>query len=565
MSRMIRVATTQFETGKDKDRVLSEMLQLIDEGAAQAAQLVHFQECCNYPTSYDNREEAWEHAITIPGPMFDAIAARAKQHGIHISFNAAVRGAFPEAWMTNHLIGPDGQHIGSNKKQILMWIERDAFMPSNEENLVFDTSIGRIGLLSCMDGLIPETSRTLACQGADIILNSLCSNGLDEAHLHIPARAAENGIYMISANRIGDMVKGADLDRLISESGMDRETVRGAGESQIVGPQGQVIARATREDFGLTFADIDLDLVENSARLRHRRPDLYAVLADDNATLAGLIAGRPEAGTVDIATLVPDPNSFVNMLRQSITLIETCDAGFVVLPELFAWQPDTLTVGQELDAEIALARDALVRAAEHFDVYIAAGIPEVVDGGLVNTAVLIGPDGILGSYSQVHVDPALGWAAPGDGFPVFDLPFGRVGLLLGEDLIYPEAARVLARNGVDLIACPATWRSEWQYALMLTERAAENHVTIAAAGRADSPAPAPGIIVTTPVVYRFPETMEVNNPDRFVAPAISGTFSASIDLSSNRDKRLMGSTDLIMDAQPSLYGRLIATSAMELS
>ena len=54
------------------------------------------------------------------------------------------------------------------------------------------------------------------------------------------------------------------------------------------------------------------------------------------------------------------------------------------------------------------------------------------------------------------------------------------------------------------------------------------------------PTPAPGTIVTTPVVYRFPETLEVNNPDRFVASEMTGLFTARIDLAANRDKRADG-------------------------
>ena len=295
--RKIRVATAQFRTGKDVDRVLQGMLMLIDEAAANDARLVHFQECCNYPTSYDDREHAWRAAITIPGPMFDAIAAKAREHRMYVSFNAAVRGPFPKAWMTNHLVGPDGQRIGGNSKQILMWIEREAFSPAEREGEVYDTELGRIGLLSCMDGLIPETARVLAVKGADIILNSLCSNGLDEAHTHIPARAAENGVYVIAANRIGDMVQGADLQRLIDAAGMDREKVKGAGESQIVGPEGEVLARATRDGFGLVYADIDLGRVARGARLAHRRPECYGLLTAPNESLAALWQDRPEAGS----------------------------------------------------------------------------------------------------------------------------------------------------------------------------------------------------------------------------------------------------------------------------
>jgi predicted amidohydrolase len=556
-ARIVRVAAAQFRTGKDADRVLAQMLHLIDEAAAGDADLVHFQETCNYPTSYDSREHAWQEAITIPGPMIDAISARARQHGIHVSFNAAVRGEFPVAWMVNHLIGPDGSYIGGNKKQVLMWIERDAFSPSDEENQVFDTAIGRIGLISCMDGLVPETTRTLACQGADIVLNSLCSNGLDEAHFHIPARSAENGIFMIAANRIGDMVTGADLDRLISESGMDRKTVQGAGESQITGPRGEVIARATRDGFGLTYADIDLGDVQRDTRLSGRRPDLYGLISVDNDALAAGLIGRPDADNARVLVLSPEGDSFAARLESAVGAIRAQASDIAVLPELFAWSGDNLAPSAELAGQIEQAVAALVDLARATGSHVAAGIPEIVGDAVVNRAILFGPAGVIGQYRAAHFDAALGWSAPGDDFPTFDLPFGRVALLLGEDLLYPEAGRVLARKGVDLIACCATWRSDWQVELMLPERSAENHVTIAAAARSDSPFAHPGMIVTTASVYRFPQTMEVNNPDRHVATG-SEPLAVTINLAPNRDKRLMFSTDLIMDTRPALYDRLVA-------
>jgi len=557
---MIRVATAQFETGKDKDRVLNDILSLIDEAAAGGARLVHFQECCNYPTSYADREQAWEEAITVPGPMFDAIAERARRHGIFVGFNAAVRGEFPTAYMVNHLIGPDGRHIGSNKKQVLMWIERDYFEPSDEENRVFDTEIGRIGLLSCMDGLVPETTRTLACRGADIVLNSLCSNGIDEAHLHIPARAAENGIFMISANRIGDMVKGQDLQDLIEAAGMSREAVMGAGESQIVGPDGEPLARASRDGFGLVFADIDLAAVERDERLSRRRPECYGLVAEPGETLAALVAGRPEAGSVAISCLVPEGSTFEAVLASACQRIRACEPGLAVLPELFAWRPEDLPDRSTLQAQVDQCIRALSVAAAEAGTHVVAGIVEMAEEGLANRAVLIGPEGVIGTYRQVHRDPGLGWDRLGDDFTVFDLPFGRLAMLLGEDLMFPEAARVLARKGVDLIACPARWRTSWQAALMLRERSAENHITIAASARADSPVPQPSIIVTTPPEYRFPATLEVNNPDRFMASALGESLCVTVDLAPNRDKRLMGATDLIMDARPELYGVLVDPS-----
>jgi deaminated glutathione amidase len=535
------------------------MLGLIDAAAAGGAQLVHFQETCNYPTSYDSREHAWREAITIPGPMLDAISAAAKANKIHVSFNASVRGPFPSAWMVNHLIGPDGQRIGGNAKQVLMWIEKQAFVPADSEGQVFDTAIGRIGLISCMDGLVPETARVLACRGADIILNSLCSNGLDEAHTHVPARAAENGVYMVAANRVGDMVDGADLERLIRESGMDREKVRGAGESQIVGPEGEVLVRATRDDFGLVFADIDLAHVQRRARLAGRRPECYGLLHQPNEQLARWIENRPAAGVVALSTLaLPPAATLAQTLRDVREQVAALPPGLIVLPELFAWDRERLRGDLAgLAAEVTQVEQALSELTRRCSTYLVAGIPGV-STRLSNRALLFGRDGLIGQYEQVHRDPTLAWEPRGSDFPVFDLPFGRVGLLLGEDLFYPEAARVLARQGADLIACPLAWRTEWQDRLMLTERSAENHIAIAAAARCDSPHRAPSVIVSTPTEFAFPTTGEVNIPERWVAPSLTGALTVTVDLAGNRDKRLMRSTDLLMDTQPHLYGPLVA-------
>jgi predicted amidohydrolase len=556
---LLRVAAAQFRTGKDTQRVLGGMLALIDAAAAGDAQLVHFQETCNYPTSYDSREHAWREAITIPGAMLDAISARAKANNIHVSFNASVRGPSPNAWMVNHLIGPDGVRIGGNAKQILMWIERQAFVPADEEGQVFDTALGRIGLLSCMDGLIPETARVLACKGADIILNSLCSNGLDEAHTHVPARAAENGVFMLSANRIGDMVDGADLERLIRETGMSREKVSGAGESQVVGPDGEVLARAGRDNFGLVFADIDLAQVQRRQRLAGRRPECYGLLREPNESLAALWQNRPAAGRVALSTLAPAPaTSIGDCLTQVREQMRTLPAGLTVLPEYFAWSAEQLrAAGGAPAGEIAAVTQALTDLARERSSFIVAGIPDAA-ATPANRAVLFGPDGVLGDYRQVHGDPLLGWRPQGREFPTFDLPFGRIGLLLGEDLFYPEAARVLARQGVDLIACPLSWRTEWQDRLMLTERSAENRIAIVAAARSNSAYAARSVIVSTPAEPPFARTGEVSFPDRWVAPSHTGVLTVTVDLNSNRDKRLMASTNVILDTQPRLYGALVA-------
>ena len=93
------------------------------------------------------------------------------------------------------------------------------------------------------------------------------------------------------------------------------------------------------------------------------------------------------------------------------------------------------------------------------ETYLVAGLIER-DGGsgrLYNSAVLVGPHGVLGTYRKLHLTAEdRAWATPGDlGLPTFDIPPGRVGMLLGYDALFPEAARSLALDGADIIACPS--------------------------------------------------------------------------------------------------------------
>ena len=76
---------------------------------------------------------------------------------------------------------------------------------------------------------------------------------------------------------------------------------------------------------------------------------------------------------------------------------------------------------------------------------------------LYNSAVLVGPDGVVGTYRKLHLAAEdRAWATPGNlGLPTFDIPPGRVGMLIGYDALFPEAARSLALDGADIIACPS--------------------------------------------------------------------------------------------------------------
>lgn len=556
----VTIATVQFTSGNDIDANFARMAQRIDDAADAGAQLVAFQEFCNHPSYYTSQDHAWQSAIHEEGAYVQQLADKARERGVYVFFNATVRRQWPTVEDQNFLISAEGELVLTAQKQILMGGEQDFYDPGAAEAGVVDTPLGRIGLMSCMEGLIPETPRVLAVQGADIILNSLSSNGIDEAHTHIPVRAAENGLFVVSSNRSGPLVDAGEMDDLAEKLGFPTEKLVGGGESQIVGPDGVHLARARAFEDDMVVATIDLaDLDAN--RLRDRRPDAYGPLTADPAELAGALEGRPEAGRVHVAAVgIPAGLTGDAALREALERADALDAELLVLPELFAWDPAALRgAGAQADTEFAsYVLDELVGLANRKGSHIVAGVPGAGDDGAIrNRAVLVGPQGVVATYDQVHVHADdQGWATPGAGFVTADLPFGRVGLLVGNDLVFPESARVLALLGVDLIAAPTTWRREWESGLVAPERSAENRVALVAAARTDSPTGQASSIFAVPGEYRFPKTGEVNMPDRLDADGPGENVSDHIDLAPGRDKRLMKRTDLLGHRQPALYGVL---------
>jgi predicted amidohydrolase len=131
--------------------------------------------------------------------------------------------------------------------------------------------------------------------------------------------------------------------------------------------------------------------------------------------------------------------------------------------------------------------DAFAAIATEFGFYCVVGMLERNDEHLHNAAVLIGPDGLLGTYRKTHL-PRGGvdrFVTPGEELRVWDTPIGRIGIQICYDLRFPEVTRVLAVKGAQIIAHPTNWPI---LALPTAEfvtraRAYDNRVVLATANR----------------------------------------------------------------------------------
>lgn len=92
------------------------------------------------------------------------------------------------------------------------------------------------------------------------------------------------------------------------------------------------------------------------------------------------------------------------------------------------------------------------------DMVVCVGYREQDGDRFFNTAVCLHGDGVLGRHRKVHQPPGESRAyAPGSGFATFDTPVGRMGMLIDYDKTFPEAARTLATDGAEILACLSAW------------------------------------------------------------------------------------------------------------
>ena len=121
------------------------------------------------------------------------------------------------------------------------------------------------------------------------------------------------------------------------------------------------------------------------------------------------------------------------------------------------------------------------------------GLIERSNDVVYNSAVLIGPNGIVGLYRKAHL-PGLGLdrvASHGNiPFTVYETSIGRIGMLVCYDLRFPESVRVLALQGAEIIAVPTNWTAVGGQSasstipeILTRARACENHVYLAVADR----------------------------------------------------------------------------------
>lgn len=456
----IRVSAIQFAVTDDVNANLATVLRMLDEAAKHKPDIIVTPEFINHILWFEDTEHCWRVSLDLDSDFLKAIGAKAKEHNCYIKINVTLRRTHPKVTGTNILFDPNGNQIAVTDKQILMGNENNFLTPATEPAQIINTPFGNLGMYCCMDGVIPEPARALAVRGAHILLNSLNSFAHDEASLHIPVRSGENKVFVVAANKIGALVPPHMAQAVADRLKIPAEAIAGAGESQILAPDGTLLAKAPKLGEAAIYADIEVDDAQNKLRpdgtdiLASRRPHLYNPIADSPSPRR-ILAG---AASITAAVYQPASSNISEIIQASK------DVQLLVLPEL------------TLDSASSLA--SLQDSLQDSNTYVVSSIQENDS----HVGILLNKDGILLRQPQLHACGRHPWATTlGEKLEVIDLPFGRLAIVVGGDAIYPEVFRLAVLQDVDVVAVPTKVLESWEMTHGFLERSAENRMNLVVA------------------------------------------------------------------------------------
>jgi predicted amidohydrolase len=222
-----------------------------------------------FATGYQfvSKDEVVDLSEPVPGGRTTEILSElSREKGIYVVAGLPERDG-DRFYNSAVLTGPEG-FLGLYRKTHLFFEEKLYFSPGDTGFRVWGTGAGRIGIIICFDWFFPESMRTLALMGAEVIAHP--SNlVLPHCPQAMPIRCLENRVFAVTANRIG------------TEDRKEGEPLTFIGQSQIVSPGGKVLVRAPETGDALMVTDIDLEVARNKSinplnnLFDDRRPEMY--------------------------------------------------------------------------------------------------------------------------------------------------------------------------------------------------------------------------------------------------------------------------------------------------
>ena len=232
--------------------------KLITEAANKGADLICFPEIQLSPffPQYPKRDVK-EYSFSLDSDYVKGIQSVCRENHIYASPNFYIE-ENERRYDMSLLIDDKGEIVGRQKMvhvaQCEQFYEQDYYVPSEEGFAVFDTRFGKIGIVVCFDRHYPESIRTEALRGAELIIIPTANTKAEPSELfqwEVKIQAFQNSVNVAMCNRVG---REGDMDF--------------SGESLVAGFDGETIALAGNKE-ELILAEVNLS---GAARKRNQRP-----------------------------------------------------------------------------------------------------------------------------------------------------------------------------------------------------------------------------------------------------------------------------------------------------
>lgn len=264
----MRIALAQVENKGTMENNLSECIKLIEVASNNNADLILFPEV--HLTEFFPQYEGLDvhnYRLTIDSDVVRAFQDASKNFSIMSVPNIYLY-ENGKSYDASLLIDKEGNILGTQKMvhvaQAMFFYEQDYYTPSDDGFKVFKTPFGNIGIVVCFDRHYPESIRTEALMGADLILIPTVNTKEEPSEMfewELRVQAFHNSVAVVMCNRVG---KEGEMNF--------------SGESIAVDANGNVICKADDTE-QILYVDINLSesqrIRDNRPYTNLRRPDLY--------------------------------------------------------------------------------------------------------------------------------------------------------------------------------------------------------------------------------------------------------------------------------------------------
>ncbi len=454
------------------------MAEAVKTAVVNGAKLILFPEMSTTGYLYGSRQSIKPYVDTIPGKTTDFFVKLARQYDVYIVVGMPeVDNKTKLYYNAAFLVGPQGL-IGKYRKTNLYTLESTWAARGNLGVPVFKTPLGNIAMIICYDDYFYQSARLASLKGANILAFISSSGRMLQAkpkgagvHVSIAAmqqQALQNGLFVVAANR-NNIEKNTKLN----------VGVHYLGGSTIWNPLGKKLAQAPVSQQGdnppaktpptILYATINPELYENENKklLTERRPELYQEIALFMAPREVKASSKSHNIHALLVQYAPKFNAVSDneaKIKKLMTTHVPGDTNLIVFPEYsLTGFSSSITAMQQLAQYAEKIKAFFQEIAKQYASYVVYNTIVEVKQHYYNVAIMLNPAGeVVATYKKTHLNQhEKQWLTAGNDLSVFDTNIGRIGLLIGDETRFPEAADVLSVKRADMIIVPAAWHGQY--------------------------------------------------------------------------------------------------------